>query len=604
MLRFLSIQNLAVIEAAEVEFQPGLNVLTGETGAGKSILVEAVGLLAGGRAAADLVRTGADACLVQAIFEDASGRELILRREVSARGKSRGFIDGVLVTSGALRETASTLVELHGQHEHQVLLDPAAHLDLVDRFGEHASLRQSVSLAFREFQAARADLERAHMSDRERAARIELLAFQVKEIERVNPRRMEDEEVALQRKVLANAERLHRLCAEAYAALYERDQAALAELSTVSRRLSELAALDPSFLPYEDALPPIKSQLEDLAFFLRSYGASLDASPERLQEVEDRLAALERLKRKYGPALQDVLDRHAAAAEELAQLENAGVHAADLNARYEATRDAYRTAARELSAARRAAAARLTAAIERLLAGLAMERARCEMRFQDEAPEAEWGEGGFDRGEFYISPNPGEELRPLVRVASGGELSRIMLAVRTIASEEGPGKTLIFDEVDAGIGGGVADVVGSRLRQLAERGQVLCITHLPQIASYGTTHFRIVKSVRRGRTHTAVDRLTDRERVDELSRMMGGRVVSDRMRAGAADLLNRRRSPGPQEPPGSQADRGPSQGIDSADMISAQAKGETMAIGESESPGPAKGEAPAARANPKGQSRG
>ena len=537
MIRFLSVTNLAVIDRLELEFAPGLNVLTGETGAGKSILVGAVGLLVGGRASSELVRTGADAATVQAVFEKPDGGELIVRREITAQGRSRAFADGALITSGALRDAAGSLVDLHGQHEHQVLLDPATHLDLLDEFSGLMPERDGVATAFRDWQRIRDERARLAASEQQKASRAEFLAFQLAEIDRVAPKPGEDEELASTRQVLANADRLQRLCAEAYTALYEGDDAALPALAIVWKKVGELAALDPKFTAYVEARQQVKSQLEDLAFFLRSYAQDIDASPARLQEIEDRLASLERLKKKHGASLADVIARAEALRGELHDLEHATERAAVLDAALDAAHAAYRTVAGELSARRKAAAKEFARALEKALADLAMAKTRCEVRFREGGGEERWSERGLDEAEFYISPNPGEDVKPLARIASGGELSRIMLALKTLATTDAPGKTLIFDEVDAGIGGAVADVVGARLRLLGERFQVLCITHLPQIAAYGSTHYRIEKSIRGGRTSTTVARIDGPERETEIARMMGGAAVTASVLAGAREMI-------------------------------------------------------------------
>ncbi|CAN5512720.1 DNA repair protein RecN [soil metagenome] len=547
MLRFLSIRHLAVIDRLELDFQPGFNVLTGETGAGKSILVGAVGLLVGGRASPDLVRTGEDTAAIEAIFEQPDGSELIVRREISAQGRSRAFLDGALCTSAVLRERCAALVDLHGQHEHQVLLDPAAHVELLDEFAAVSTERAAVSAAFANWQRLRGERERLLTSEREKASRAEFLAFQLDEIQRVSPRAGEDEELAAARMVLANADKLQRLCADAYDALYEGEHAALPALGTVWRKLGDLAGLDARFSTYVDAREAVKSQLEDLAFFLRSYASSIDASPARLQEVEDRLAQLERLKKKHGPALADVLAKADALTREIHDIEHATERAAEVEAELAVARDAYLQAAGTLSDRRADAAVRFARALEQSLADLAMAQTRCELRLVPATNEQEWTERGIEQGELHISPNPGEDLRPLARVASGGELSRIMLAVKTLASTDIAGKTLIFDEVDAGIGGAAADVVGSRLRRLADRFQVLCITHLPQIAAYGTTHFQIAKQVRGGRTTTDVRALAGPEREDELARMIAGSGTSAAVLASAREMLAARERKGRRE---------------------------------------------------------
>jgi DNA repair protein RecN (Recombination protein N) len=536
MIRFLSVTNLAVIDRLELEFAPGFNVLTGETGAGKSILVGAVGLLVGGRASAELVRTGEETAAVQAVFEKPDGGEVIVRREVSSQGRSRAFVDGALVSSAALREAAGSLVDLHGQHEHQVLLDPATHLDLLDEFAGLTPERDGVAAAFRAWQQVRDERARLAAAEQQKASRAEFLAFQLSEIDKAAPKPDENQELMTTRQVLANADRLQRLCADAYTALYEGDEAALATLGTVWKKTGELAALDPKFTPYVEAREAIKSQLEDLAFFLRSYAQNIDASPARLQEIEDRLALLERLKKKHGPGLADVIAKGADLRRELHDIEHATERAAELDAALATAARIYRQVAGDLSTRRRAAAKEFSRALEKALADLAMAKTRCDVRFTGDG-EAAWSDRGLDEAEFYISPNPGEDVKPLARIASGGELSRIMLALKTLASTDAPGKTLIFDEVDAGIGGAVADVVGGRLRLLGERFQVLCITHLPQIAVYGSTHYRIAKSIKAGRTLTGVSRIDGPERETEIARMMGGADVSASVLAGAREMI-------------------------------------------------------------------
>jgi len=541
MLRFLSIRNLAVIDHLELEFEPGLNVLTGETGAGKSIVVGAVGLLVGGRASAELVRTGEEHAAIEAIFEDADGEELLIRREISAQsGRSRAYVNGSLATATALREAAARLVDLHGQHEHQVLLDPAAHLDLLDAFAGLQPLRERVGSAFRRWQELRIERDRLTSKDRENARRAEFLEFQLNEIRRASPKAGEDDELAATRQVLSNADRLQRLCGDAYTLLYDGDGAALGSLSTAWKKVAELATIDPQFQPYVSARDAIKSQLEDLAYFLRSYAAEIDASPARLQDVEDRLAVLERLKKKHGPTLDAVLAAARQLEQELDGIQNADARAAEIDAELQRVSAEYSQQATSLTRLRRSAAAEFSDRLVRSLGDLAMTRTRCEVRFEPDRGASGWSERGSDAGEFFLSPNPGEDLRPLAKIASGGELSRIMLALKTLASTDAPGKTLIFDEVDAGIGGTVADVVGGRLRALGNHFQVLCITHLPQIAACGTTHYQIAKSIKASRTVTEVRRLSAQEREEELARMIAGAEVSASVRASAREMLKRK----------------------------------------------------------------
>jgi DNA repair protein RecN (Recombination protein N) len=582
MLRFLAVQNLAVIERLDLEFVPGLNVLTGETGAGKSILVEAIGLLVGGRASPDLVRTGEDCATVQAAFETGNGREVLARREITAQGRSRAFLDGALTTAGALREAILPLVDLHGQHEHQALLDPDTHLDVLDRYAGLGDRRDSLACAFADMRRLHDELERARRDERERAMRLDLLAFQVQEIERAAPRLGEDEQLAATRQVLASAEKVQRLCAEGYSALYESDEAALATLGLVWKRVAELAAIDPTFAPHLEAREAIKSQLQDLASLLRDYAATLDASPARLQEVEDRLALLERLKRKYGPALQDVLERQERTRSEIASLDRAGERAAELERLLRDAKESYLRLARSVSTLRRESGPRFARDLEKELRPLAMEHTRFEVRFEDGLSEERWTERGIETAEFYVSPNPGEELRALARIVSGGELSRIMLALKTLASTDVPGKTLIFDEVDAGIGGRVADAVGSRLQLLARHFQVLCITHLPQIAAHAATHYSVSKVVGGSRTTTMVNVLGVEARVEEIARMIGGTRVTAGTITSARDMLDARAG-GRSKGPGIRGSEGPdTRAADLPFGNSAAGAGEAKAKGESE----------------------
>ncbi|MCA1563859.1 MAG: AAA family ATPase [Acidobacteria bacterium] len=440
MIRFLSIRHLAVIDALELEFEPGFTVLTGETGAGKSILVEAVGLLVGGRASPDLVRTGEEAATIQAIFDTSDGRELIVRREISAQGRSRAFLDGALATSAALRDACGELVDLHGQHEHQLLLDPDSHIGLLDEHARLGPAGHDVAAAFARWRALRTELDRLRMDDRQKASRLDTLAFQLAEIDRATPAAGEDEELATIRQVLGSADRLSRLCGEAYDELYEGDGAALSRLGTVWRKLADLASVDPRFRAYLDGRDAIKSQLDDLAFFLRSYAANIDASPQRLQEVEDRLALLERLKKKHGPTLEDVLTRWGEMRQEAADLGSSSEHAREVEAALAAAATTFRRVAGALSNYRRAAAPAFARALEGALASLAMDRTRCEVRFAPaplgEGQERQWTARGVDLAEFYISPNPGSPIYRRLR-----HTGRTTFTSRSRSGPAGPPRT-------------------------------------------------------------------------------------------------------------------------------------------------------------------
>jgi DNA repair protein RecN (Recombination protein N) len=542
MLRFLSVRHLAVIDQLEVEFDAGFNVLTGETGAGKSVLVEAIGLLVGGRASADLVRTGEPQAVVQAIVERPGGGEVIIRREISAQGRSRAFIDEALATSVALKELGADLIELHGQHEHQALLDPAEHVDLLDAFAQHPALTAAVSTAYDAWRVAADAIDRSQLGEQEKRARIELAAFQLQEIDKVAPRAGEDDALAAERRVLANADRLRRLGADAYAALYEGEQSALAALGTVWKRVAHLAEIDPVFAAHLEQRDAIKPLLEDLAFALRRHATSLDASPERLQAVEDRLAALERLKRRFGPGLDDVLARRAALAAELEALDATAEQAQALADRERVTRGTFEKASAALRRSRELAAATLGPLLAADLKELALPHCRMEVRLTPLGAPDLWSRRGQDAVAFFFSPNPGEDLRPLDRIASGGELSRVMLALRLATVGQGSARTVIFDEVDSGIGGAAADAVGARLQALGRVHQVLCVTHLAQIAARAGTHLLIEKRVERGRTRTSVSRLDSAGREREVARMIAGATVSPQILASARELLARRQT--------------------------------------------------------------
>jgi DNA repair protein RecN (Recombination protein N) len=548
MIRYLAIRNLAVIESVAVDFEHSFNILTGETGAGKSILVEAVGLLLGGRAAQDLIRTGEDLATVEAIFETEDGSELIVRREITSQGRSRAFINGALATAAALKDLSNRLVELHGQHEHQQLLDPTQHLALLDGWAGLDQARTSVAASYAGVRALREQLDRLRMDDRERAARLDLVEFQLGELQKANLQAGEDETLGAERQLLRSADTIQRLCGESYAELYDSEEAALVVLGRVWKRVGELAAIDPRFAPYIDARDGIKAELEDLAFSLRDFVDGIDVSPGRLQQVEDRLALIERLKRKHGGTLEEAIAHRDRLAAEHKALTGGQSTVAEIEQQLADAGRTFLAAAKRLSASRREAAPKFARQVEAELADLAMERTKFEVRLTTSEAEGQWSEAGIDSGELFLSPNVGEDLRPLAKIVSGGELSRVMLALKTIAAAEaGPARTLIFDEVDAGIGGRVVTVVGRKLASLGDRFQVLCITHLPQIAACGRSHFQIEKRVQGRRTVTSVVRLNGEERVAEIARMMGGEAAGEKALESARELLDTSRAKGESE---------------------------------------------------------
>lgn len=537
MLRSISIRNLAVVAAADVQFQPGLTVLSGETGVGKSILMDAVDLLLGGRASTDVIRTGESATVLSAVFEQPTGA-LTLTREIAATGRSRGAINGTAASNSALRELAPSLVEILGQHEHLQLLDAASHLGLLDSYVAPTAERRATALAWSALADAKGRLDRARMDAGERERRLARIAEELKDIDGVAPRPGEHEEALATRGMLVHADRIQRLCLEGYEALYSGETSVLSLLGGIWKRTAELAELDPAFRPYLEARDAIKAQLSDLADSLRAGADRVEDAAAQLERVEARLAALERLTRKYGATIEELLEQADRHREEQRLLTSPAGEEALLAEAWRSARTAYLGAARQLSKARQAAAPTFSQDLERLLHQLAMEHARVEVRFESlEEEEPAWSERGLDRAEFYLSTNLGESPRPLGRVISGGELSRAALALRTLTAAATEGRTLIFDEVDAGLGGRTADVVGQCLRRLAGRFQVIAITHVPQIAAYADHQIRIRKETQRGRTVSFVDHLDAQGRREEIARMLAGAAITPAALEAADQLL-------------------------------------------------------------------
>jgi len=590
MLREIHIQNYAVIENLRVEFHPGLNLLSGETGSGKSILVDALGLALGGRASPDIIRTGTERATVTAVFTLApvsgeqgspgatgpglpipSGQvptgattrgrapwkawldeyglagadeaEIILRREIQISGKSRLLVNDQPVTLAAVKDLARSLVEVHGQNEHVALFERDAQLDLLDQFaGAEESLEQ-VGRLFAGRRELQREMEVLSRNEQERLRAMDLLQFQVQELDRARLHPGEDSSLEEERRVLGNLERIRAAAATAFGQLYEEEGSACASLSNVSRALEELHRYDTRLEPYIEPLAGAKATLEDLAFFLRDYLGKLEANPHRLEEVEDRLALIGRLKRKYGKTIEEMLAYCDQSRHQLAKLEHADERRAELGHELAEATAEYQKAAEALSEYRRAAARKMEKLVREELSQLGMEKTRFEIRFRT----AEGGPKGIDEIELLISPNPGEEMRPLERIASGGELSRLMLALKTVVGRgrlEGASRavhrapTFVFDEVDAGIGGRVAESVGQRLKRLARGAQVLCVTHLPQIACFADHHFYVEKLERAGRTVTTITYLeTQKDRVEELARMLSGSQITDAVLKHATVML-------------------------------------------------------------------
>jgi DNA repair protein RecN (Recombination protein N) len=540
MLCRLTVKNLAIVEDLDLELGPGLTVITGETGAGKSILVDALALLAGGRGSADLVRQGSDRLVVAGEFEpDRSVRDilseaglpvedaLLVRRELSPDGRGRAFIEDEPAAVRTLARLGERLVSIQGQNSERELVDSDAPLELLDAFAGAGADREAVATAAGTWARAREALENLEASRRDRSARLDMISFQIGEIEAVAPDEGEEEELSFERGRLLHADRIRLAGETALAALSEGEASAADRLGEAARAFADLAAIDPRETARVEEIKEVKRRVADLAAAARDAASGIESDPDRLTAVESRLERLSRLKRKYGPTLADsraLLERLRAERDELANIEDA----LDRRQRDEgAARDAYRKSAAVLTAKRHGAAPRFSAAIEKELAGLAFEKARFRVALTPEGDDSP-RRAGLERAAFLLQPNPGEPERPLDRIASGGELSRLQLAIHSVgAARGGRRRTLVFDEVDAGISGRTAESVGKKLRALAERDQVLCVTHVPQIAALADRHFRAEKTESRGRTTAAVRLLDGKERVAEIARMLAGETVPE-----------------------------------------------------------------------------
>jgi len=554
MLRALRIHNVAVVESVTVPFAPGLNVLTGETGAGKSIVIDALLLVRGARAQADVIRGDAESATVEAVFDVAARPEVgallaevglapddgqvVIRRELARSGRHRAFVNDAAVTVGLLERLGDTLVDVHGQHEHQRLLEPARQLDLLDRFAGAEPARERVAAAHAAWRAAAADLAALGAAARERAQREDLLRFQVSEIDAAGLRPGEREALGHERRRLQHAERFAKGLAEAAALLAEDPDAAAGRLARAARIFRELGRVDPAFGAPADLLDAAGAQVEEALLAMRALRGAIDAEPGRLEAIEDRLEALTRLARKYGDGEETILAHRGAAAAELERLARHEEARAEAERRVSAARAALDAAAEALGGHRREAAARLGPLVQRELRALGMERARFEAAVEALAAEDTTARGR-ERVELRFSANPGEEPRPLARIASGGELSRTMLALNVVLTRVERVPTMVFDEIDAGVGGGVAAAVADKLAAVAAGRQALCVTHLAAVAARAHHHLRVSKSVRGNRTRAAVDVLGAAERVDELARMLGGDPPSEAARRHARELLRR-----------------------------------------------------------------
>jgi DNA repair protein RecN (Recombination protein N) len=545
MLRELRLRNFAVVESVTVPFAPGLNVLTGETGAGKSMLIDALVLIRGSRAQADVIRADADTATVEAVFElgaaagarealEGAGlapddnNEVVVRRELARSGRHRAFVNDSPVTVGLLERLGDALVEVHGQHEHQRLLEPARQLELLDRFAEAEEACARVSALHARHRAARDEAERMRGAERDRAQREDLLRFQVGELDAARLRPGEEEELRGELRRLQHAERVAAGLAEAAGLLDEAPQSAAEHLARVARILQDLARIDPAFAAPGEPVEAARIQLDEALAAIRRLRDGAAAEPGRLDAIHERLDALARLRRKYGEDEAAMLRFRDEAARELSRLERHEELLAEQERVLGELAAELAAAAGALTERRSAAAARLAGRVERVLRELGMERAVFAVGLE-RAPEV--GARGADRVELRLSTNPGEEPRPLARVASGGELSRTMLALTSVLARADRVPTLVFDEVDAGIGGRVASVVAQALAAAGEGRQVLCVTHLAPIAAAAVHHLRVSKAVRGGRTRVAAEALAVEDRVEEIARMLGGPAATAREHA-------------------------------------------------------------------------
>ena len=557
MLLELRAENYAVIDHAIAGFGPGLNLLTGETGAGKSILVDALALLMGQKASVGIIRHGADKAVLACVFEatagaelileangiDMDGDEVILRREILADGKGRVFVNNQPATVAVLRALAPELALVHAQSESLSGFDAAQQRGLLDRFGGVALDPVSDAYArWREIQDRLAELEH---DEQDRLRLADLWSFQAREIESAAPEAGEDERLETERRVLLNAEKLHAAATAVSSVLYDDDASAEAALLTAQRHLEELTRYDAQFAEAVQQIVSARATVEDVSATVRDYAGRIDASPERLAEIEDRLALLDRLKRKYGATLAEVIAFGEEAARKLAEIENRDESVKALRADLAKAAEAYRSAARALTAERGVAAKKLEKLAEAQINDLAM-KARFSIAVTANEEQGAWTGHGWDAVECRIATNPGEPLQALEEIASGGEMSRVLLALK-VSVEEGANRgrakktqvprTLVFDEIDIGIGGRAAEAVGQKLKALSRAQQVLCITHLPQIAAFADQHFLIEKREKQRRTETSIRLLTPQERAEEIARMISGATVTETSLRHAEQML-------------------------------------------------------------------
>ena len=555
MLNDLSIKNFAIIDELHVSFNDGLNIISGETGAGKSIIIGAVSLLLGDRATSDMIRTQADAATVEALFDIgqnktlkekieemgfAAGEELIIRRVISRTGKNKAQINGQMATLANLSAISESLINICGQHEHQVILNADNHLDILDEFGGCLGARALYEETYRQYQQIKSQIEKLEDLRRSRKEKTELLKFELKEIEDIAPQAQEDKTLVEEKKVLANVQKLGDAAGRAYDLLYGETSSIIEKLKEVQSQIKEIKKIDTGLKLSEADVEGSFFTLQETALTLRDYSKNLFFSPERLVAIDDRLEMLNRLKRKHGGSLESVLTKKQEMEEELCRVFTVGEELEKLTQEEQSVRVVMVQKAEALSLQRGEAAAKLKDAVNTEIHALNMPHASFLINFKksanEKAPES-FGPRGGDELEFYLTANIGEEPKALNKIASGGELSRIVLALKNVLSRVGSVATIVFDEVDSGIGGATAEIVGRKLKEVSANHQVICITHLPQIACYGDGHLRVAKKVAQGRTATIVDQLNDDQKIEEISRMLGGVDLTEKTRDHAREML-------------------------------------------------------------------
>ncbi len=554
MLTELNIKNFAIIDSLNITFEKGFNVLTGETGAGKSIIVDAVDLVLGGRASSEMIRSGCEEAVVEAAFDilDVKGvseklgemgiekdDNLVIKRTLSVSGKNKVFINGSMATIAMLSDVGEFLVDIHGQHEHQTLMKVERHIDVLDEYAALGSLRQEMSGIYSEWNRVKDELESLKSSEADKEKRVDLLRFQSDEIEKAALKLDEDEELLEERKLLSNAERLYESANSALEILYSQSGSALELIKKAGSKVTDISIIDESMRVTLDAINSASASIEDAALTLRDYVGRISFDPERLNEIEERLDLIGRLKRKYGNTVSEILKYREEVDRELDGIERAEERIGELEIQGERLKDKGLKVAETLSEKRKKGSDELTRKVVKELSDLGMKKAIFEVkmeRLNDISAK------GSDKVEFLLSSNPGEAPKPLSKIASGGELSRIMLALKKVLANPSGVPTMVFDEVDSGIGGGIAEVVGRKLREVAEGRQVLCITHLAQIAAMADLHYAVSKGEEKGRTVTMVSRLTGSKRVDEVARMLGGMTMTEATKRHAEEMIKTVRS--------------------------------------------------------------